>query len=98
MIKKSYSKTGRSCRVTFEIPPEVRAQKAHLCGTFNDWDRASHRMTRLKDGGFSLTISLKPGQEYAFRYLLDNQRWENDAAADAQQPNPFGGNNSVVRV
>ncbi|MGA2821455.1 MAG: isoamylase early set domain-containing protein [Anaerolineales bacterium] len=98
MIKKSNSKTGQSCRVTLELLPEVRAERAHLCGMFNDWDRASHRMTRLKDSGFSVTISLKPGQEYAFRYLLDNEGWQNDATADAQQPNPFGGKNSVVRV
>ena len=45
-----------------------------------------------------LTISLKPGQEYRFRYLLDNNRWENDGTADAYLPNPFGTEDCVVRV
>ena len=98
MIKKAYSKTGRSCRVTFELPPEVNAQTVYLCGDFNDWDENSHPMKRRRDGGFSLTISLKPRQQYRFRYLLDGERWKNDQAADGYAPNPFGSDDSVVKI
>lgn len=73
MIKKTYSKTGTSCRVTFELPPEVNAQTVCLCGEFNDWDRTSHPMKRRKDGRFTLTISLKPNHTYRFRYVLDGE-------------------------
>jgi len=51
-----------------------------------------------KDGSFTLTISLKPGRRYRFRYLLDGERWENDWAADAYVSNPFGSDDSVVEV
>jgi 1,4-alpha-glucan branching enzyme len=98
MIKKAYLKTGRSCRVTFELAPEVNAETAYLCGEFNEWDQTAHPMKRRKDGRFSLTISLKPGQEYHFRYFLDGRRWENDWHADAYVPNVFGSEDSVVRV
>jgi len=98
MIKRTYSKTGRPCRVTFELPPEVNAETVHLCGEFNEWDETAHPMKRRKDGRFSLTISLKPDQEYRFRYLLDGERWENDWEADAYVPNPFGSEDSVVQV
>lgn len=98
MIKKAYSKTGRSCRVTFEVPREVHAETAYLCGEFNEWDETAHPMKRRKDGRLSLTISLKPGQEYHFRYLLDGGRWENDWGADAYVPNVFGSEDSVVKV
>ncbi len=98
MIKKNYSKTGRSCRVTFELPPEVDAQMACLCGEFNEWDERSHPMKRRKDGSFTLTVSLTPGRQYRFRYLLDGERWENDWAADAYLPNPFGSEDSIVEV
>ena len=98
MLSKTYSKTGRSCRVTFELPPEVGAETANLCGEFNAWDTACHPMHRRRNGGFKLTISLKPGQHYRFRYLLDGARWENDGTADAYTPNPFGGDDSVVMV
>lgn len=98
MLKKTYSKTGRSCRVTFELPPEVNAETACLCGEFNEWDETVQPMKRRRDGKLSLTISLKPGQEYRFRYLLDGERWENDWNADAYMPNTFGSEDSVVRV
>jgi 1,4-alpha-glucan branching enzyme len=98
MIKKAYTKTGRSCRVTFALPPEVNAQTASLCGEFNEWDRTSHPMKRRKDGRFSLTISLKPGRQYRFRYLLDGERWENDPAADGYVLNEFGSDDSVVEI
>jgi hypothetical protein len=55
-------------------------------------------MRRGKDGSFKLTISLKPGHAYGFRYLLDGNRWMNDGLADAYQPNPFGGEDSIVQV
>lgn len=98
MPKKEYTKTGRSCRVTFELPAEVEAQSACLCGEFNDWDQSSHPMKRRKDGSFTLTISLKPGRQYRYRYLLDNARWENDWAADYYVPNMLGSEDSVVDI
>ena len=98
MIKKTYSKTGRSCRVIFELPPEVNVETSHVCGEFDEWDRTAHPMKRRKDGSFTVSIPLKPGQEYRFRYLLDGERWENDGHADAYVPNPFGSEDSVVRV
>jgi 1,4-alpha-glucan branching enzyme len=98
MLKKAYSKTGRSCRITFELPPEVDAETAYLCGEFNEWDQTAQPMKRHRDGKFSLTISLKPGQEYRVRYLLDDERWENDWNADAYRPNTFGSEDSVVKV
>lgn len=98
MLKKSYTKTGSSCRVTFKLPAEVDAKTVHLCGEFNDWDEQSHPMRELKDGSFSLTISLKPGNSFRFRYLLDGERWENDWEADGYKPNEFGSEDSVVKI
>ncbi len=98
MIRKQYSSAGRSCRVTFELPAEVGAAEARVCGEFNGWSTDCQPMRRLKDGRFSLTVSLKAGQDYRFRYLLDGQRWENDPAADRYVPNGFGSDDSVIRV
>jgi len=98
MIRKTYAKTGRSCRVTFRIPPEVNAEAVALCGEFNDWDRDAHPLKRRKDGSFSLTLSLKSNDSYRFRYLLDRERWENEDGADGVVCNPFGSEDSVVEV
>lgn len=97
-MKKAYSKTGRACRVTFEVQPDGTVQTACVCGEFNGWDVAAHPMKRRKDGSFKLTLSLPAGQQYRYRYLLDGTRWLSDPAADASTPNPFGSEDSIVQV
>jgi 1,4-alpha-glucan branching enzyme len=98
MIKKSYTKTGRSCRVTFKLHPEVEAEKVALLGEFNAWDEKSHPMKKRKDGSYSVTLSLDAGQDYRFRYLLDGEQWANDDQPDRLVPNRFGGSDCVVAV
>jgi 1,4-alpha-glucan branching enzyme len=98
MLKKSYTPRGDRCRVTFKLPADVNAQTAYLAGDFNDWDLQANPMKKLKDGSFSVTITLNAGERYRFRYWLDGERWENDWAADAYEPNPFGGEDSVVQI
>jgi len=98
MLRKTYSKTGRLCRVTFDIPAEVNAETAFLCGEFNEWDPAAHPMKRRKNGRHSTTVSLKTGRTYRFRYLLDGRRWENDWAADGYALNSFGAEDSLIKV
>ena len=66
-----------------------------LHGEFDRW--IPRHMKTLKDGSHSVTVTLAPG-EYRFRYKLDDVRWENDWAADAYVPNPYGGEDSVIRV
>ena len=98
MFEKEYTKTGRSCRVTFTLPAEVGADTASLCGEFNEWDPKANPMKKRKDASFVVTISLKPGQEYRFRYLIDGERWENDWDADSYQNNPYGTQDSIISV
>lgn len=97
MLIKNYTKTRKFCRVTFKLPAAVAAETAHLAGDFNDWNTASHPMDKLKDGSFSLTISLPTDKSYRFRYLLDGNRWENDWAADAYVPNEYGSDDSLIK-
>lgn len=98
MIKKEYSKTGRSCKITLDLPAEVNAETASVCGDFNEWSEDAHPMKRRKDGTFTATFSVKPGNQYRFRYLLDGKRWENDWQADAYLPNQHGTEDSVLAV
>ena len=98
MPKKAYSRDRETCRVTFELPAKANAQAACLCGDFNNWDPSAHPMKRRKDGSFTRTLTLTPGQAYRYRFLLDGERWENDWAADAYAPNPFGTDDSVAEL
>ena len=98
MLKKSYSKTKRSCRVTFEMPQQATAKNVALCGEFNDWNPSANPMKQRKDGRFSTTVSMAAGRSYRFKYLVDNQHWENDSAADSYVPNEFGSEDSLLRI
>jgi len=96
MLKKSYSKTGTVCRVTFKYENEEKAKTAVLAGDFNGWSLQKTPMKKLKDGSFSATLSLPVGRSYSFRYVLDSGVWVNDAEADGYSPNEHGEANSVL--
>ena len=100
-INKRYFKTKPNCSVTFRLPKSDvgSAEKAFVVGDFNDWQTSASPMTRLKDGSFKATVDLEPGREYQFRYLLDEDRWVNDAEAEGYVATEFhDAENSVVRV
>jgi hypothetical protein len=100
-MKKTYSKTGTSCKVTFRLPQEAVKDARSVCvaGEFNGWNIYAHQLKRRKDGSFSLTIELEKGREYQFRYLIDDMYWENDWCADKYVPSAFGDcDNSTVIV
>jgi 1,4-alpha-glucan branching enzyme len=98
MLTKKYSIDGKSCTVTFTLPVQVHARSAHIYGDFTDWEKAPLEMAPLADGGFAVTVTLATRKEYRFRYLLDGGHWENDWAADAYTPNPFGTQDSVLKL
>jgi 1,4-alpha-glucan branching enzyme len=100
-IEKKYLKSKNVCKVTFHLPHSAvdGAKTAFLVGEFNDWAMHTLPMKRQKDGSFKLTIDLPKGKEYQFRYLLDDDRWENDWSADNYCYSEFGNcENSVVEV
>lgn len=98
MLKKSYTKNGRSCRVTFKYDNTEGAESAVLAGEFNDWDLGATPMKRLKDGSFSVTISLESPRAYRYRYVLDGNVWVSDPEADGTVGNDYGGEDSLVRL
>jgi hypothetical protein len=55
-------------------------------------------MSHRKDGRISTTVSLQAGETYRFRYLVDGERWENDWGADGYMPNPFGDEDSLIKL
>jgi len=100
-LKKRYLKSKPVCKVTFEMPAEatIGAQQIYLAGEFNDWNTEATRLTKKKNGLFSVTLDLSPGTEYQYRYLLDQQDWQNDWDADKYVGTSIPGvENSVVIV
>ena len=53
---------------------------------------------KKRNGKYSTTVELEKNKEFEFRYLIDNQHWENDWEADAYQQGPYGVENSIVKT
>ncbi len=100
-LKKQYLKSKPVCKVTFRLPKKAveTACAVSIVGDFNNWSTISTPMKKLKSGEFKAIIDLEIDREYQFRYLIDDQEWENDWNADKYIPNQFGNcDNSVVVV
>ena len=95
MPKKTLAKNGSTAKVTFELR-EVEAEAVHVVGDFNHWSTGETPLVRRKDGRFSTTLTLPAGKEYRYRYVLDGDRWTNDADADRSEPNDHGSEDSVL--
>ncbi len=101
-MKKQFSKTHSTCKVTFQLPKDAapEAQSVVLVGDFNDWQPKKGIVLKLdRNGFFKAEVELETGKEYQFRYLIDQDHWENDWSADKYVPSPFQGiENSVVSL
>ncbi|MBU2490359.1 MAG: isoamylase early set domain-containing protein [Proteobacteria bacterium] len=97
-MKKSYSKDGKTCRVTFRLPADACQETDGICvaGEWNGWDALAHSMKKAKDGSFSLTLPLPANAEYQFRYVADGWLWQNDPQADGYVANGLGEENGLV--
>jgi len=100
-IQKKVLKSKPVCKVTFIMPKEAvkSAKIVHIVGDFNNWGQKLSPLKKLKTGTFKITLDLPLGQEYQYRYLIDNKIWENDWDADKYVPSPYyDTENSVVIV
>ncbi len=98
-IQKRYLKSRPVCKVTFRLENSLKAgaDKVEILGDFNGWTTGATAMDQLKDGSYKAIIELEPQREYAFRYLIDDEIWENDGEADKYVPTPYGdAENSVI--
>ncbi|MBN1261269.1 MAG: isoamylase early set domain-containing protein [Anaerolineae bacterium] len=94
MIRRDNVKGSDKLKVTFILGEDSPA--ASVVGDFNNWDPLVNPMKRRSNQKFSTSVILEPGKRYVFRYLAEGGGWFNDEDADAQEPNEFGGHNSVL--
>jgi 1,4-alpha-glucan branching enzyme len=86
--------------VTFVLPKEAAPEAESVCilGEFNNWVQDANPLKKQKSGNFTVTLELEAGRSYRFRYIIDGWKYENDWFADRYEPNPYGGEDSVVDV
>ncbi len=96
MVQKTYFKTKDYCKVKFTFALE-NAETIEIVGLNSDWEN-SIVMSKKKDGSFSCDVSLLKGSQHEFKYKVNATEWLNEPAADSEQPNVFGGSNSVIII
>lgn len=100
-LEKKYLKSKPVCKVKFVAPEPLvgSAKSIYLAGDFNSWNYEETQLRKQKDGRYTATLELQPGNEYQYRFVLDGEQWENDFAADKYVPsNVCNAENSVVVV
>ncbi|RJQ80128.1 MAG: glycoside hydrolase [Desulfobacteraceae bacterium] len=100
-VKKQYIKEKPLCKVTFRLNKKSvgQAKKACVAADFNAWQTDKTPMKPLKNGDFSVTVTLPKGREYQYRYVLDGQNWITDEDAEKYVPAGIGNvENAVVVV
>lgn len=94
---EAIAKITKNSKVTFMLPKEAveNAETVAIFGDFNQWQEGI-MLTKQKDGSFKTAVELEKGRSYEYRFLINGEKWENDWAAEAYVPTPFGTFNSVV--
>jgi 1,4-alpha-glucan branching enzyme len=90
-IQKHFLPGKGVCQVLFTLPVSIfdDAKKIAVVGDFNDWNREKHLLKKTKSGRFQRLLELPTGKEYQFRYLIDDNDWENEWEADGLVETPF---------
>lgn len=73
------------------------ARVVALVGDFNQWDPSKHPMKLGAGGQWQVAVRLKPGT-YQYKFVVDGDRWEDDAANPNKVVNEHGTSNSVCEV
>ncbi|MBF0464754.1 MAG: isoamylase early set domain-containing protein [Nitrospirae bacterium] len=100
-LTKQYVEGTNLCKVTFMLPKEAteNAHKVTLTGDFNDWDTEATPLKKDKNGIFSVTVELEAETEHQYKFLIDDEHWENDWNADRYEKSCLGNfENSVVEL
>jgi hypothetical protein len=93
---KNETQTEARRLVTFHYDDSA-ANAVSVVGSFNGWSPETHRMEKLADGKWELTLSLIPGR-YGYRFLIDQKKQVLDPSTELTEPDGYGGKNSVVVV
>jgi hypothetical protein len=94
MVVKTYYKTKDYCKVKFSFKVE-NAETIEILGLNSDWQH-SIIMSKKKDGSFSADVTLPKDSKHQFKYRINETEWLNEPEADSEEPNEFGGSNSVI--
>jgi predicted flap endonuclease-1-like 5' DNA nuclease len=84
-MKKQFNDSKNTCNVTFSL--NVEAHSVTILGDFTEWSPIN--LPKSAGNNFEVTLEIPVGRDYHFRYLVNNDYWENDHAADDYATSPM---------
>jgi hypothetical protein len=73
------------------------ANSVSVIGSFNGWSPVNANMREAESGRWEISLHLPPGR-YAYRFLVNNSTQVLDPNASLEEPDGYGGMNSVLFV
>ncbi len=80
----------------FVFHPDGKADAVFVAGSFNGWNREATPLQADANGVFRAALALKPGS-YGYKFLVDGE-WTPDQRNPRQEPDGFGGMNSLLTI
>jgi len=94
-VRKKGDNTKNQKSVSFSLDaPE--AKTVSVAGHFNHWNTTSDVMKKNKEGIWSCSVRLAPGQ-YEYLFFVDGE-WTFDPACDCSVGNVYGSENCLIVV
>ena len=95
MAKKLTTPKATAVTQTFAFRAPA-ASSVLLVGDFTQWQKNPVSLKKQADGIWRVIVPLAPG-EHRYRFLVDGE-WRDDPECKLHTPNPFGSQDSVIRV
>jgi serine protease AprX len=74
------------------------AEAVALAGDFNDWRAEETPFVKNDDGLWRAEISCLPSGKYTYKFLVNGDRWTEDASHGLKEEDGLGGFNSILLV
>ncbi len=72
------------------------ADTVAVAGDFNEWNSEGDRLHEVVAGQWAGVVHLPAPGRYRYKFVLNGDKWINDAQNPAQDPDGFGGQNSIL--
>jgi hypothetical protein len=98
-MEQTRERKSSSLPVRREVPFVARMKgpsEVVLTGDFTRWSEEGIRLRKGPNDEWRTTLDLEPG-EYQYRLIVDG-KWHDDPQAATRVPNPYGGQNCILRV
>jgi serine protease AprX len=84
-------------RLVFEFHDD-RATTVSIAGDFNGWEGGQYFLSRTAQGIWRIEIDAPPAGLYRYKFVVDSNRWVEDPVNGLQEPDGFGGLNSLLNL